>query len=418
MRMRRALLCSLLLALLIPTLLLARDRLPPNPQPLIEAKYGGWSGVLRLWIFEGWEAGSGSAVRWLNRCIAAFERQHPGVYVQPEPVDAAAIADLGENGLLPPDLLLFPPALLSAPDLLEPLSLDLPLRAPLADCGRAGDALVAALVLAGGYLWAYNAAQLDGIPGSWRDAGAEVSALPDEPWHQWSAALLALCSARWSERADAVSPEPDPGEMDLGLAAGNATAAPTPAPTPAGTLDCALPADFALRADAFRAFQNGELAAMPVTQREVRRLEALSEQGRGVDWRLAATGDGAFTDQLLFLGIVRSQAADVAERRALCEALLLHLLSDDCQGTLASVGAFSVTEAASGYPAGDALLPMEQALRAPGLSAPRCVDGSWKLEAEEIVRVFLDGEAVPAELWQRLSMRLRENPNNHLPDGG
>ena len=206
--------------------------------------------------------------------------------------------------------------------------------------------------------------------------------------------------------------------MDLGLAAGNATAAPTPAPTPAGTLDCALPADFALRADAFRAFQNGELAAMPVTQREVRRLEALSEQGRGVDWRLAATGDGAFTDQLLFFGIVRSQAADAAERRALCEALLLHLLSDDCQGTLASVGAFSVTEAASGYPAGDALLPMDQALRASGLSAPRCVDGSWKSEAEEIVRVFLDGEAAPAELWRRLSERLRENPNNHLPDGG
>ena len=36
--------------------------LPLDRQPLIEKKYAGWSGVLRLWVFEGWPCGSGGRI--------------------------------------------------------------------------------------------------------------------------------------------------------------------------------------------------------------------------------------------------------------------------------------------------------------------------------------------------------------------
>ena len=409
MRMRRSILCILCLSLLVPLALRARGMLPPEPRPLIEAKYGGWSGVLRLWAFEGWQVGAGSASGWLNRCIASFEKAHPGVYVQPEYVDASAISDPGGASAYPPDLLLFPPGLIDDPEALTPLTIDAPLRDGFAGCGRIGETLRAVPVLAGGYLWAYDAGRLDGIPGSWRKAGATISAPPDEPWRQWSAALLALCSARHAPSSPAAAND-EAGTLDLGLAPVDTTPTPAPSPEPEELLDCALPPDFSFDAGAWHDFVNGELAAIPVTQREVRRLEALSAQGRGVDWRLAASGDGAFTDQLLCAAIpaALANAAPDADRQALCEAFIAHLLSDDCQGTLASVGAFSVTDAGSGYPAGDSLLALEQALRAPGLAAPGCLDGGWRADAQAIVRKFTDDSASPAALWALLRERIRQ----------
>ena len=417
MRKWLSLICIVCLALLATALPRLRGQLPTETRPLIEKKYGGWSGVLRLWVHEGWPAGSGSIAGWLNGCIAGFEKAHPGVYIQPEYVDAGTMAGLGDDGLLPPDLALFPPGLITTPRRLAPLSAVLPLRDSLADSGRVGDALLAAPVLAGGYLWAYNAALTEAIPPTWRDTGLSIAAQADEPFRRWGAALLALCSARYDEIGETDGPGPDSDAMDLGLSPGDAT--PTPAPTAAPdapALDCMLPEDFAFSENAWRGFVNGEFAAIPVTQREIRRLEALSEQGRGVDWRLARTGEGVFTDQLLFAAIVLPEEpsdAGAASRRALGEAFIAQLLSDGCQGTLCRAGAFSVTDAASGYAFGDALAEMDQALRAPGLAVPNAFDIRWREDADEIVRKFIDNSGAASALWRQFAGRLAEK-HEHL----
>ena len=109
MRKLRGTLCLFSLLLLIPALLFARHILPIDTRPLVAEKYAGWSGVLNLWIYESWPCGHGSFSPWLNQCIAGFERVHPGVYVQPQFVDDGAITSMKDSGILPPDMLLFPP---------------------------------------------------------------------------------------------------------------------------------------------------------------------------------------------------------------------------------------------------------------------------------------------------------------------
>lgn len=406
MRKWRSLFCILCLAAAALSLPWLWRALPLRRQPLIEKKYGGWSGVLRLWIHEGWQVGAGSVSSWLNRCIKQYEKAHPGVYVQPEYVDADAIARLGVSGVPLPDMLLLPPGLLASPGLLLPLPQQWPVRESLHGCGCLGGECLAVPVLAGGYCWAFNAAMLDGIPNTWRGTGLPVSAPPDDGFHQWSAALLALCSARFYEDTAPADPSVPLGEMDLGLGGSSPAAEATPAPEE-GDRSCALPEDFSFSGDAWQRFINGDCAAIPVTQREVWRLSRLSEQGRGVGWRLMRTGAGAFTDQLLFLAIVDGPESD-SERQALCEAFLRHLLDDECQQALNRIGAFSVTDAGSGYGAGDALSEMEGALRSADLVAPRCLDGGWKRDTASIVRDFYGDRAAAPDVWRRLAARIAQ----------
>ena len=91
MKKMRAIFCAVLLGVLIPAAVVLRGTLPMDVQPLIEKKYGGWAGTLRLWVCEGWPTGAGSAARWLNRCVGIFEKAHPGVYIQPEYVEESAL---------------------------------------------------------------------------------------------------------------------------------------------------------------------------------------------------------------------------------------------------------------------------------------------------------------------------------------
>lgn len=407
----RKLLCLLALALLIPLLFQAWRVLPLDTQPLVADKYAGWSGVLRLWIFEGWECGTGSLSPWLNRCIAGFERRHPGVYVQPQYVDAGAIASINDSGILPPDMAIFPPGLLASPAGFAPLALPGVLRGTLARCGDWNGATYAVPIAMGGYLWAWNAASIDRVPNTWRDAEASLAVPAPEAWRRWDGALLALCSAHYAE----ASPERDAEErvalpgIDLGLVA---PSEPSPSPTPAAndsaTLSCRLPEDFHFEDDAWRRFVNGDAAAIPVSQREVRKLQALSEQGRGPDWRLSP-GGAAFTDQLLSLAVV--DKADGDEPRALCAEFLSWLLSEDCQGELHSVGAFAVTDAPSGYAPGDPLAALEDALRQDGLLAPGCFGDGWRSDLDSIIRDFVSDAVEAPSLWDKFRSSLDKDPN-------
>lgn len=410
MKKGRSALCALCLALLVPLLLHARRVLPMDSRPLVASKYAGWSGVLRLWVFEGWPSGQGGLSGWLNRCAAGFERRHPGVYVQPQAVDAEAVASFRDSGILPPDMLLFPPGLLDSPEDLAALDIPGALRPPLAQCGTLGGSAYAAPVAMGGYIWAWNPALIDGIPEDWRAAGVSPAVPESEDWRRWDAALLAMCSGRHAEAVPNESAPELPG-VDLGL---EAEASPGPTPAPAGPLlPCRLPEDFDFDGDAWRHFINGEAPALLASQREVRRLEALSGQGRGPDWRLSP-GAAAFTDQLLCLSIVDKGGG---ERQALCEAFLAWLLSPGCQEDLGAAGAFAVTDAASGYGPGDALATLDAALRSTALATPNCLDAKWPETAEEIVRNFISGTGDSPALWRALAARLAEKANI-LPGAG
>lgn len=413
MRKLRSALCLLCLLLLIPVLSLSRRILPLDTHPLVEEKYAGWSGVLNLWIYEGWPCGGNSLSPWLNPCIAAFEKAHPGVYVQPQFVDAGAITTINESGILPPDMLLFPPNLLATPEDLMSLAAPQDLRPALRRCGEWNGITYAVPVAMGGYLWARNTGLIDAIPDSWRNADAVLSVPAPQSWRRWDAALLALCSGRYAPPDPNATPKSTSsvvGEVDLGLA-GESTPLPTPSPEPrqGEMLSRRLPAGFQYDEDAWRHFINGESAAMPVTQREIRRLQALLEQGKGPRWQLGP-GDNVFTDQLLALAIV--DRTENADRTNLCSDFLAWLLSDACQTTLYRASIFAVTDAPSGYGPSDPLTIMDRALRDPGLSVPGIFDGQWVSGSEAIVRKFIsDSEAAPA-LWAQLRNLLKENTND------
>ena len=405
----RRLLYALCLALLIPLLIHAWRILPLDRQPLVAEKYAGWSGVLRLWIFQGWPSGSGGLADWLNPCLARFEKRHPGVYVQPQYVDEGAIAALNESGIRPPDLLLFPPGLLDAPAGLAPLAEPAALRSALSGCGDWNGATYAVPVAMGGYLMAWNADLIDRLPDSWEDV--DLSAPEPAAWRHWGAALLALCAEHapnpdWDD--DPAQPE-SPG-LELGLALPE-PASPDVSPDPdiSDAAPCRLPEGFRYDDAAWQRFVNGELAAMPVSQRELCRLKRLSDQGKGPDWRVCAPG-GVYSDQLLCLAM--TDGPDSKARRELGAALLDCLLEDACQCELHRAGLFSVTKAGSGYGAGDPMATLDAALHCDGLTVPGCFGEDRLRATDEIVRKFLSNADDPTVLWRELRRALSENPNN------
>ena len=294
MKRLRTAVCMAVIGLCLPGILRSAGHLPRDNQALVEKKYAGWSGVLRIWAFEGWTGGDLMA-NWIGRCASAFEKSHPGVYVEVIYPGEEAVRQLERTGVRPPDMILYPPGLLDSPSGL----------AALPDGGFAQP------VALGGYAWAIH-------------DGAEGTAIPpDEEWRSWSRAAKMLGDPGAIIEETEIVP---PG-IDLGLPAG------------------------ANASDVLTRFVNGELFAVPVTQREIARLERLREQGRGPDWRIQA--GGAWTDQAIYFSIVEGG------QDALSLELLEHLLSEECQAELRTVGLLSASGVPVGYPPGSAMAAME-----------------------------------------------------------
>ena len=313
MKKTRTWLCILVIAACIPGIIFSAQRLPADAKPLIEEKYAGWSGVIRVWAFEGWTGGDKMAA-WVNHCAASFEKSHPGVYVQVTYPGAEAVRTRSRSGVKPPDAILFPPGLLDSPEGLAPLD-GLPVRESLALCGQG----YAAPVALGGYAWAVNA----------RAEGAAVPA--DGEWRSFSRAAAALGDP------GAIIEEtlPEPPGIDLGL--------PASARTP------------------MESFTAGELGAVVVTQRELASLERLRGQARGPEWTLR-TGARAWTDQVIYMAVPDGAAAPAME-------LLDHLLTPECQSLLAKQNLFSVLDAPTGCAPGSCMEQMDLSLLRQGLTA-------------------------------------------------
>lgn len=325
MSKRARVFCLLLIAALIPAIFHAAGMLPRETSALIEEKYSGWSGVLRVWVCEGWAENRG-VTGWLNRASAAFERAHEGVYVQVTPVDAETLAQIPDSGLNPPDLVLFPPGALN-PD--APLDRETPIQP----------------VALGGYLWAFNAALLDRVPTDLRDISV---ALPiDTDQGCYSAALLALCSGSSPEAG-----APMRGGLDLGL-----ESASTPAPVEA-VPHCILPEELKASADAFERFLSGDVALIPVSLNDISRLQRRSERGLGPDWQTSVPGNIAFTDQALFAAALDTGS----ERLPLARALLAAWLEPEAQRMLPGRGLVPARNVAIDLPANDPVCILAGAL--------------------------------------------------------
>ena len=358
MRKSLQLLCLICVLALIVAAARIFPRLPADSQSYVEKKYAGWNGVLRGWISSEWTCG-GSFVRWLNACVAGFEKRHEGVYLEFTEVDAAAMADLGDSGIRPPELVLFSPGVqVDAARLL-------PLDAQAAvNCGS-DRALPVAM---GGYIWVYNRALCDGAP-TINDQDV-LTLLPDGGGRSFSAAAVALLSGESDGGAEITLP--DPG-LDLGL--------PAMAQSDIEVIQSE---------DALTDFINGKLPYLIVTQAELARLIRLRDAGRGPDWVCAATGEVACADQLLLLGIVDQSDEAGEQREALAAEFAAYLLGEDCQKKLADIGGFAVTDVQL-YSSYSAYAPMEALLRSRSLAVPDAFSEHSVADAGAIVREFLRG---------------------------
>ena len=336
--------------------------LPVGNEGLAAQAYEGWAGVIRVWVSPGWQPGYGSFVPWLNQRAARFEKKHPGVYVQVEPVSEGVLKSFDKVDL-PPDAILFAPGMLDGGTNLCALDPCASLRPELSQAGQWGEELCALPVAMGGYAWAINRGIVAQVPLDWSGLAAPepvkkqarylMQAPADEPYRCWSAALSALCAPRRVTAQGQVAGELAQG-INLGLPE---EIAATPTPVPETTLvNCALPAvlpdSFLTGDDFYSGFTKGLYGAIPVTQREIRRLQVLSESGRAPDWAGEA-GGAAFTDQLLMMAVPQTHREDSAARQALARELLAFLLNEDSQKALSSIRALRVTQGEALY-AGDA----------------------------------------------------------------
>ena len=400
MSRRARFLCIILFAVTLVLACRAFRALPVPRHELVEAKYAGWSGVLRLWVLE--DMPCGALTGWLNACAASFERAHPGVYVQAEPIAADALRQLRTSGVNPPDLILFPPGLLPSGEGLFPIALDSAvaqtLREPLLSAGVWQGEVRAVPVAMGAYVWAYDRAQLPSLPENWADSDVSLVLPEDEDFRAWSAAVLALCSGQ-TTAADA--PAELPG-LDLGL-----PDAPTPSPTraepPAEAGEpCRLPADIRREEGIYSKFTSGELPVLPATQRELVRLSLLSARGRGPDWQTAMPGKYALADQLALLALVDAPRSHAQERRTLCEALLAHLLAPESQQALAKARAFSVRGDVAVYEGRAPLAQTESSLKNKELLVPSAFDTAWRGGAAALLDACADRRLTPRQALERM----------------
>ena len=369
---RRAILWAALCAVLALICLTPRRGAESRREALLRGRYGGWSGVLRLWTVEGWSCGGGSLVAWLNEAASAFEKAHGGVYIQLTEVSAEALQNFAGGTASPPDMILFPPGLLDSPAALCALPDEYPLREGLQGCGAVGESRFAVPVAMGAVGIAWNRAAMERLPAAWNRL-PDAPSLPgcaywldwpaDGPYCRWSRAMGDLLAP--APENDAAPPTPRAGEgLDLGLSA--AAEAPLPG---------RLPADFGQSESVYRRFVNGEIAAMPVTQREIDRLRLLSEGGRGPDWAVAARA-GGYIDQLALLAVTDCCKSDQAARQALCFDFAARLVSAETQERLKRARAFPVIDLPPLYAGIEGMAQLEAGLNAASILPAPAFGGS------------------------------------------
>ena len=369
----------------------------------VREHYESWTGVLRLWKCEGWQAGNGSLTGWLNLCIEKFEKRHPGVYVQLTDISEETMSNFLSAGVNPPDLILYAPGMLEAPYSLLQLDEDVSLRTSLQRVGLWQEARYAVPVALGGYAMAVNSQLLSDMPDNWsllqsiekKSAKSKkeirlLNAPADGSFTSWSAALISMFAGSYAARQS----EPAGDGIDLGLPTGAPAETLNPIQDDAARLPNALPGslpeDFRKTEDVYSQFTGGEIAAMPVTQREVWRLSQLSETGKAPDWRVETMGL-PFTDQIALVSAVACERTDAQERQELSVQLIQLMLSGETQSELTVSRAFPVIELPQLYQNQPGMREIERALGDDDLLTPPAFGNGWREYAARMMEEIGQG---------------------------
>lgn len=351
--------------LLAPSLV---NEMPKSSEGLATKVYDSWAGVLRIWVYIGWQPGSGSLSPWLNTAVTQFEKRNPGVFVQITSVTAAQLASFASGPERPPDAIIFSPGVLDSGEGL--ISIEMPdnLLAPLSGLGDR-----AVPIAMGGYAWAVNTRLIQTLP-LWdvelpapkakADPAFVMTAPRDGEYLSWSGALMALCMAPAEQ--DGAEQEPiKAGEgLDIGLIHEEQEETDIIEETPGEELYFTMPerlpegfrADNSVTGD----FAAQRAAGIPVTQYEIKKLENLADTGRAPDYQIM-NGARAYTDQLALLGIVDSDFEQAQEKQELLKQLAAFLLDDKRQAALANARALRVTKGAALYTGGQGMGVLERA---------------------------------------------------------
>lgn len=367
-----------------------------------------WTGVLRLWKCEGWQSGNGTLTAWLNTCIEKFEKQHKGVYIQMNDISEQTMRNFAVGSVNPPDMILYAPGMLEAPYDLIVLAEEAALKDSLRSVGMWQGERYAVPVAMGGYALAVNQSPIGG------EKAFELDAPTDGDYNSWSAVLMALFSGSRMHAPDEREPLVGDG-IDLGLPGQEQPVQPTSAGE-ADVLPAFVPKDFRTQKSVYARFTSGTIAAMPVTQREIRRLELLEESGKAPDWKAVVTGV-PFTDQLVLFSITARQAEDMTARQQLCIEFMKLMLSEPMQQKLTQVRAFSVCDIAPMYSGRRGMSALEQALSSEYLLVPDVFSTEWRNYAKQLMDEIKPGES-SYEQFERLKEALELSPNsssNPLP---
>lgn len=382
-------------------------------QAAIESRYDGFSGVLRLWVLRGWSCGGRTLTSWLNGRIAAFERQHSGVYIQLSEVDESALRRFDDGSVNPPDMMLFPPGTLDGSTHLQSLPWPAKLRSGLERIGASEGRAYALPVAMGVYALASSGTLLPSLPADWSTLDERPSQTaywlnwPKDSEHQcWSAALIAL----FSGLTDSASPQantPAGDGINLGLPTPAASMAPTRAPANpiANRLPTCLPDSFLQLASVYSEFAGGLIAAMPVTPAEISRLEQLSQSGKAPDWSISLPGT-AFTDQIALLAVTDCERPDLARRQSLCRDFADFLLSAESQAALTAAQALSVIDTEPIYDAASSLSVLEKRLLGQTLLVPPAFDNAWRSTAAFLADQVISQGLTPQQALEALFQQL------------
>ena len=161
-----------------------------------------------------------------------------------------------------------------------------------------------------------------------------------------------------------------------------------------------LPADFAGAESVYSQFVNGEIAAMPVTQREIRRLSQLSETGKAPDWRVETMGL-LFTDQIALASVVAYDREDARQRQELSMQLIHLMLSEEMQSKITASRAFPVIELPSLYQNQTGMREIERALSDDSLLTPPAFGNEWREYAGRLMDAIGAGEGTQ-EAFEKL----------------
>ncbi len=374
---------------------------------LVLRDYNTWTGVLRLWKCEGWQSGNGTLTAWLNTCIARFEKQHKGVYIQLTDVSTETLSAFAGGAVNPPDMLVYAPGMLGAPYDLVQLPDELPIKDSLSNLGTwQGDRYAVPIAL-GGYAVAVNRSMLNEIPDDWSQAQLVQSdqkketfvldAPADGEFQSWSAAIISLFAGSYSQSAQMRQTL-----IGEGLEIGLPTAVPQNTPQVEqeetiypNALPVSLPEDFRQRESIYSRFTSGEIAAMPVTQREIRRLQLLDESGKAPDWQVESIGL-PFTDQAALFSITAWQRNDMQARQELCTEFMQLLLCEEMQTKLTQVRAFSVRDLPAMYQGNRGLSVIEAALSDENLLTPPAFGNEWRAYVCSLADEISAGESTQA----------------------